>query len=46
MLKKIALLGFVSGFALYVYGRKALRRDVLIVDSDGEIIRTGRRRPF
>jgi hypothetical protein len=26
MVKKIVVLGFVSGFALYLYGRKALGR--------------------
>lgn len=25
MIKKIAILGFVSGFALFLYGRKALQ---------------------
>ncbi|SDV51586.1 hypothetical protein [Chitinasiproducens palmae] len=46
MLKKVALLGFLSGFALFVYARKNTGRDSLVVDSSGEPILRARRRPF
>lgn len=41
MVKKIAVLGFVSGFALFLYGRKLLRPSpsVTVLRADGTVVR-------
>ncbi len=41
MVKKIAVLGFVSGFALFLYGRKLLRPTptLTVVRADGSVVR-------